>query len=76
MKNINSALLLLSALLVGLPGPSAHSAKAQPIFMEPSQNKDPAYAQLDLANRMNQWNIRQLGFQIAGMAWCSSERHP
>lgn len=40
----------------------------QTIFMEPSRNTDPAYAQLDLANRLNQWNIRQMGFQIVGNA--------
>ncbi|RYX81915.1 hypothetical protein EON83_21990 [bacterium] len=68
MKKINSAILLLSAFLVALSGPHTPSAKGQPIFMEPSQNKDPAYAQLDLSNRMNQWNIRQLGFQIVGNA--------
>lgn len=68
MKKINSAITLLFALLVGSSGPSIPSAKAQTIFMEPSQNKDPAYAQLDLSNRINQWNIRQLGFQIVGNA--------
>lgn len=40
----------------------------QTIFMEPSRTSDPAYAQIDLANRLNQWNIRQLGFQIVGNA--------
>lgn len=40
----------------------------QTIFMEPSRTSDPAYAQIDLANRLNQWNIRQLGFQIIGNA--------
>lgn len=36
--------------------------------MDPSRNSDPAYAQIDLANRLNQWNIRQMGFQIVGNA--------
>lgn len=40
----------------------------QTIFMEPSRTSDPAYAQIDLANRLNQWNIRQMGFQIVGNA--------
>lgn len=67
MKNIAAGIVLLSAFLVGLSGPNTPS-KAQTVFMDPSQNKDPAYAQLDLSNRMNQWNIRQLGFQIVGSA--------
>lgn len=47
---------------------SFSAARGQTIFMEPSRTSDPAYAQIDLANRLNQWNIRQLGFQIIGSA--------
>lgn len=40
--------------------------------LSPKQIKDPAYAQLDFMNRLNEWNIRQMGFMIVGGAYRNS----
>lgn len=40
--------------------------------LSPKQIQDPAYAQIDFTNRLNEWNIRQMGFQIVGGAFRSS----
>lgn len=40
--------------------------------LSPKQIQDPAYAQLDFMNRLSEWNIRQMGFQIVGGAFRNS----
>lgn len=40
--------------------------------LSPKQIQDPAYAQLDFMNRLSEWNIRQMGFQIVGGAYRNS----
>jgi len=40
--------------------------------LSPKQIQDPAYAQLDFTNRLNEWNIRQMGFMIVGGAYRNS----
>lgn len=41
-------------------------------ILSPQQIKDPAYAQIDFANRLSEWNIRQMGFMIVGGAFRNS----
>ena len=41
-------------------------------ILSPKQIQDPAYAQLDFMNRLNEWNIRQMGFMIVGGAYRNS----
>ena len=65
MMRFNSTVILLFLFIFCL---NVSITRGQTIFMEPSRTSDPGYAQIDLANRMNQWNIRQLGFQIVGNA--------
>lgn len=63
-----SGLLLLPLLAGTLSTPRVYGQAV----LAPPRTTDPAYAQLDFANRLSEWNIRQMGFQIVGGAFRNS----
>ena len=65
-KKLNK--LLLSLVVFALQGFYVYGQQ----ILSPKQIQDPAYAQIDFTNRLNEWNIRQMGFMIVGGAYRNS----